>query len=163
MSKNKIILFSILAVVITAVFLIFLIYPYVIMPRMTYIIMKTDYSDFVWYPIVKNELVIESFILSDYDTFIQEYEPSEQLDSGNDTVNEIVDAGNAIQWAVINWKHFLGNKALYGRRPLNVYYDEEEEIWLVVGSLPKGVMEEDVPYILIDKSDGSVLAVWHDE
>jgi len=41
-----------------------------------------------------------------------------------------------------------------------VLFDEESETWLVHGTLPKNTIGG-VPYILIQKSDGKVLAVWH--
>ncbi|MDR0286375.1 MAG: YbbC/YhhH family protein [Clostridiales bacterium] len=56
---------------------------------------------------------------------------------------------------------------IYGKekkrnKPYEVFYDEYEEVWLVMGTLPPKYSAGGVPYILIKKSDGKVLAVWHD-
>jgi hypothetical protein len=47
-------------------------------------------------------------------------------------------------------------------RPVVVYYDDDNECWLVCGTLPPNpFLLGGVPYTII-RSDGEVLAVWHD-
>ena len=45
------------------------------------------------------------------------------------------------------------------KKPYYVYYDESTKVWLVKGSLPKGMMGG-VPHVIFSEQ-GEVLAVWH--
>jgi hypothetical protein len=48
------------------------------------------------------------------------------------------------------------------RKPFTVSYDSASKIWLVQGSRPGGQAGV-LPNILIQQSDGKVLAVWYDK
>jgi hypothetical protein len=57
--------------------------------------------------------------------------------------------------------------SIYGKdsgisRPFKVSYDSAKKIWLVQGSRPGGQTGV-LPNILIQQSDGKVLAVWYDK
>lgn len=53
-----------------------------------------------------------------------------------------------------------GEKTVINRKPFSVSFDEENQVWLVQGTLPDN-MEGGAPHILIRKSDGKVIAVWN--
>lgn len=58
------------------------------------------------------------------------------------------------------WVEVYGD-TIKNNKPYTVSYDSSSEVWLVTGSLPQN-SSGGVPYILL-KSDGKVLAVWHDK
>ena len=76
-------------------------------------------------------------------------------------LGEIATAEEAKNHAVEEWRNLFGDK-IYRKKPYKVFFDEETNVWLVKGSLPKGY-KGGVPYILIQKADGKVLAIWHDQ
>ena len=49
----------------------------------------------------------------------------------------------------------LFNESIVGKRPYWVYYDEENQVWLIRGT------GFGVPYAIIQASDGRVLLVGH--
>ena len=67
----------------------------------------------------------------------------------------------AKEHAVKEWVALFGEK-IYKKKPFRVFFDEETNVWLVEGSLPRG-HKGGVPYILIQKNDGKILAIWHDQ
>lgn len=59
------------------------------------------------------------------------------------------------------WLNLFGEK-IKDEKPYKVFYDEQNDIWLVKSSLPRGWIGG-VVYILMQKSDGKILAIWHDQ
>lgn len=52
------------------------------------------------------------------------------------------------------------------KKPFNVNYDEEYKAWIVKGTITVNENEiglGGVPNVIIQKSDGRILAVWHDK
>ncbi len=87
---------------------------------------------------------------------------------------------DAVKKAELVWIEVLEKTQVFGDmhtkeyRPYKVFYDSDRAIWLVMGSLGERWYHKiighffssswygGVPYILIQKSDGKILAVWHD-
>lgn len=100
-----------------------------------------------------NSLKIEEFHLSEYIKYMQ--------DSPSDIIlGEISSSKIARLKAEEVWMEIYGEK-VKSKKPYKVSFDSENQVWLVKGRLPKNMLGG-VPYILIRKSDGKVLAVWHD-
>jgi len=51
-------------------------------------------------------------------------------------------------------------KDINDKKPFEATYDEEFKVWIVSGTLGKNFIGG-VPNVIIQKSDGKVLAVWH--
>ena len=63
------------------------------------------------------------------------------------------------------WLQLYG-ESIKDEKPYQVFFDESNEMWLVTGSMPKCLFDTTkggVANIIIRKSDGKVLAVWHDK
>lgn len=97
---------------------------------------------------------IGEFKLSDYQSFLDKF-------SSDKVVGNIDNTEIAKAQAEKVWIEIYGNN-IKEKRPYEVLFDNENQVWLVQGRLPKN-RDGGVPYILIQKSDGKVLAVWHDK
>ena len=61
------------------------------------------------------------------------------------------------------WLKIYGN-SVKKQKPYRVFFDEANDVWLITGSMPRrllGNVVGGVAYIIIQKTDGKVLAVWH--
>jgi len=103
----------------------------------------------------RQEENLREFSLSEYNKYIEKF-PYDEILGGIDT-QEI-----AKEKAETVWVEIYGNQIKKEKKPYIVFFDSNNEVWLVTGSLPTD-MDGGVPYILIQKSDGKVLAVWHDK
>ena len=95
---------------------------------------------------------VDGFRLTDYSDFIAEF-PSEKVLGAIDSLQK------AKEEAEIIWLEVYGD-SVKDMKPYIVSYDGESQVWLVQGTLKKN-QDGGVPCILIQKSDGKVLAVWH--
>lgn len=95
---------------------------------------------------------VDNFSISDYDGYIEQF-------SSKKTLGETNDAKTAKKKAEEVWIELYGEK-IKSSKPYKTLYDKTNEVWLVQGSLPENTIGG-VPYILIQKSDGRILAVWH--
>ncbi|MBE6713624.1 MAG: hypothetical protein E7580_08995 [Ruminococcaceae bacterium] len=59
-------------------------------------------------------------------------------------------------------KKLYGEETLKDEEPFGVSFDEENQAYLIQGTLPDN-MVGGVAHILIQKTDGKVIAVWHDK
>lgn len=100
---------------------------------------------------------VKSFSLNDHPYYLQAIQdfPS------NKYLGEILNAEQAKEKAINEWLDLFGDK-INNEKPYQVFFDKENEVWLVKGSLPKG-SKGGVAYILMKKSDGKILAIWHDQ
>lgn len=101
---------------------------------------------------------VGTFKLTDYNCFIEEF-PSEKV------LGSVDSAQLAKEKAEVIWIETYG-ESIKEKKPYEVSFDEENDVWLITGSMPKnlfGNIKGGVPYILIQKADGKVLAVWHDK
>jgi hypothetical protein len=71
----------------------------------------------------------------------------------------VPDEATAIKMAELIWNNMF-SETILNKKPFKVKYYKKEKIWLVEGTLDDN-MVGGVPYILIRKSDGRVISVWH--
>ena len=100
---------------------------------------------------------VKPFNLKDQTYYLQAIQdfPSDKY------LGEISNAEQAKEKAINEWLDLFGDK-INNEKPYQVFFDEENDVWLVKGSLPKW-RKGGVAYILIRKSDGKILAIWHDQ
>ena len=91
----------------------------------------------------------------DYHKIIEEY-------SSDIVLGYTPDEVTARKYAVKVWKDIYGSLSILDK-PYHVSFDKENECWLVTGGQKFVFSEGGMPYIIIRKSDGNVLAVWHDK
>ena len=92
---------------------------------------------------------------------LEEYKESIELFPSDEVLGETLTAKNAVEKAEILWLGKYG-ESVKKDKPYKIYYDKISETWLIKGTLPF-YMRGGVPYVIIQKSDGKVLAVWHDK
>ena len=97
---------------------------------------------------------VKAFNLNDYQYYIDNF-PSEE------NVGNIIDAKDAIKKAEKIWIKLYG-ESIKKEKPYQVFYDENNGIWLVRGTL-RSNMKGGVANILIQNETGKILAVWHDK
>ena len=97
---------------------------------------------------------IGTFKLADYGYFIGNF-------SSEKVLGPVDSAQIAKENAEIIWTEIYG-ESIKGKKPYEVSFDDENQVWLVYGTLPKN-WDGGIPQILIQKADGKVLAVWHDK
>lgn len=102
--------------------------------------------------IINKASKIDNFSISDYGSYIEQF-------SSEKKVGETNDAKTAKKKAEEVWIKLYGEE-IKSRKPYRTLYDKTNEVWLVQGSLPENMIGG-VPYILIQKADGRILAVWH--
>jgi len=99
---------------------------------------------------------------------VTEYERQIELFSSELVLGETPTRSDAQKRAVEVWREHFGSQ-IYFEWPYVVSFDEESDVWLVRGTmavppLPRFLVSKffvgNVPNILIQKSDGRVLAVW---
>lgn len=76
-------------------------------------------------------------------------------------VGAVTDAAAARKAAVEIWNGLYGRRHIRGEKPYQVYYDAQNEVWHVFGTLKEGYVGG-TAHILIEKEDGKVIAVWHE-
>lgn len=104
--------------------------------------------------ICNKKTVIGKFNISEYSEVVIQF-------SSDKIVGTVQDVETAKEKAESIWIELYGDE-VKEKKPYIVSFDELNEVWLVQGSLPENKFGG-VPYILIQKSDGKVLAVWHDK
>lgn len=106
---------------------------------------------------------VEPFNLNEekyYLRAIQDFPPEKILGSER-FLGEVLTAEDAKNKALDVWLEVYGED-VKDEKPFKVFYDEQNEIWLVIGSLPPNYVGG-VAHIIMRKSDGKVLTVWHDK
>lgn len=99
-----------------------------------------------------SEQKVESFDVADYYDYIVQF-PSDKILGPVDSEEVAKEKAQEV------WLELYG-ESVEEKKPYTVFFDESSETWLVKGSLPKDRIGG-VPYILIEKLDGKVLAIWH--
>lgn len=100
------------------------------------------------------ETEIGEFDLSDYEYCIKEFPIDKNVGDASDP-KELIKKSKEI------WIEIYGKSVIW-ERPYKVFYDSNNDVWLIHGSLPS-FMAGGVAYILVEKDTGNVLAVWHDK
>ena len=105
--------------------------------------------------IIKNKSPeIKSFEVSEYQYYIDNF-------SSEDNLGFISDSKELLKKVEVIWIKKYGER-IKNEKPYQVFYDEENGIWLVQGTLRSNMMGG-VANILVDNDTGKVLAVWHDK
>ena len=115
----------------------------------------------VYMAFFKKTEAVGTFNLENYNDIIEYYEnnfPTEKVPEALGFVDSEKTAKGKLETV---WIEIYG-KSIKNKKPYNVSFDNENQVWLVQGSLPRN-WDGGVPHILIQKSDGKVLAVWHDK
>lgn len=97
---------------------------------------------------------VKSFSVDDYTDIIQEF-PSD-VEFGY-----IKDAQTARKCAEDLWIDIYGID-VKSEKPYQIYFDDENDIWLVTGTI-HGYVDGGYAYAIIQMEDGKVLAVWHEK
>lgn len=109
---------------------------------------------------IPDEIFLGTFDLTDYQWAIDDF-------PFNEKVEEISDGAAAAEKAKLMWLQEFGDEDQDGvitdpslGRPVEVYYTESQDCWLVKGTLPAGWLGA-VPCAII-QGDGTFLALWRD-
>ena len=97
---------------------------------------------------------IQTFEICNYQYYIDNFPGQEKVEP----VSDIADLLKSVEEI---WLRKYGVH-IKKQKPYQVFYDNENEVWLVTGSV-RPITEGGVAYILIDGITGDVLAVWHDK
>lgn len=65
----------------------------------------------------------------------------------------------AKKYALKIWLEVYGER-VQRMKPYKVYWDDENNAWLVTGTLRKNKLGG-IPYVIFSKDDGEIIAVWH--
>ena len=95
---------------------------------------------------------VESFSIDEYEYYTSGF-------SSGRVLGPIDDANTAVSKAKEVWREVYGNTVTIGKS-CSVLFDEENQIWLVHCRVPI-LNWKCGPYILMQKSDGRVLALWN--
>lgn len=80
----------------------------------------------------------------------------------NEYVGPVADAAIARKKAEKVWINVFGRETrIKDEKPYHVYYDSENAVWLVRGTLPEGYVGG-TAHILFEKDTGKIIAVWHE-
>ena len=98
---------------------------------------------------------VKNFDVSEYQYEIERF-------SSEKNVGSIANSKDAIQKAEVVWIEIYGED-VEEEQPYQASYDDQNDVWLVEGTL-KGLRHKGgVAKILIEGQSGDVLAVWHEE
>lgn len=98
--------------------------------------------------------VVKTFDVSEYQYYIDNFSSEENLGS-------ISDSKDLLKKVEAIWIKKYGER-IKDQKPYQVFYDIENGVWLVSGTLRSNMMGG-VANILVDNGTGKVLAVWHDK
>lgn len=101
---------------------------------------------------------VEKFNIEEYKQYIIDF-PSDEI------LGSIDDADMAKEKAEYIWRKIYGD-SIKDERPYKVFIDDSNDAWLVTGSLHTGLFSSKkggTAHIIIKKSDGKVLAIWHEK
>ena len=106
--------------------------------------------------------------LGEYD--IKDYEDKIEQCPSDKNVGPIVDADDAIEKGVSVLIDMYGEEIINDEEPFKTYYDPNSDTWLIQGSMDPMVEYPDgriiIPHggvgeVIINASDGDVIAAWH--
>lgn len=97
---------------------------------------------------------VTTFELDDYRYYIENYSSEENI---GDTAN----LRKLVKKVENLWIKLYG-KSVKNEKPYKIFYDPNNDVWLIQGSLRTNMMGG-VANILIENSTGKVLAVWHEK
>ena len=102
-----------------------------------------------------DSIEVKPFMLNQYRRELSSFSTDKQ-------VGKIVDERDVLEKAERIFLETFGDDVLK-EKPFNLYFDQENKVWLVTGSCPSGSQYKGgVAYLLVSE-EGHVLAVWHEE
>ena len=105
--------------------------------------------------IIKNKSPqIKTFNLSEYLYFIDNF-------SSEDCLGSIFDSKELLKKVESIWIKKFGER-VKAEKPYQIFYDEQNGVWLVQGTLPADMMGG-VANIIVENNTGKVLALWHEK
>lgn len=96
---------------------------------------------------------VGNFLLDEYQQYMIEF-------SSDKILGKVPTAKEAQKEAEQIWIEKYGKNIPNAKKPYKVFFDQSNNVWLVTGSLHKNTVGG-IPYVLIQKEDGKVLAIWH--
>lgn len=113
----------------------------------------------ITYSVLFNKLEqIQSFNIKTYEQEIEEFS-SQKIFGYTRYIGNIESSKMAKKYALQIWLEVYG-KEVQRMKPYKVYWDDENNAWLVTGTLKKNKLGG-IPYIIFSKDDGEIIAVWH--
>lgn len=97
---------------------------------------------------------VGTFELNDYQYYIDNF-PSEEIIGNTSDLREVMVKVEKL------WSKLYG-ESVKNEKPYKIFYDSNNDVWLFQGSLRSNMMGG-VSNMLIEKSTGKVLAIWHDK
>ena len=109
---------------------------------------------------IQNRLLndIKRFNIKTYEQEIEEFS-SQKIFGYTRYIGNIESSKMAKKYALQIWLEVYG-KEVQRMKPYKVYWDDENNAWLVTGTLKKNKLGG-IPYIIFSKDDGEIIAVWH--
>ncbi|MBE6713384.1 MAG: hypothetical protein E7580_07705 [Ruminococcaceae bacterium] len=113
-------------------------------------------------PVKEDDDTVGTFKLEEFSDDIEwyvenEYFPKEDVPG---PLGFIDSPQTAKEMAEIVFLKVYGEKTVQNRKPFSVSFDEENQVYLIQGTLPDNI-QGGIPEVLIRKSDGKVIAVWN--
>lgn len=107
---------------------------------------------------IKND-IDGDFKLDDYNEYIDFYNNNFTKEKKVESVGPIDSPQDAKKAAETIWIEVYGD-SVKQKKPYHVRFDEENQVWFVCGTV---LFMEGGPNILIQKSDGKILAIWQNK
>ena len=107
---------------------------------------------------IYNSNQVKSFSIHEYEEEITDFS-SEKIFGYTRKMGEIANSHVAKEYAQEIWIEVYGEN-VKDKKPYKVYWDNENNVWLVTGTLKKHWLSG-VPHIIFSKNDGEIIAVWH--
>lgn len=95
---------------------------------------------------------IGTFCIRDYQYYVENFSSDEKVDNASD-IRKLMEEVEML------WKKTYGESVIY-KKPYRVFYDSQNDIWLIQGSLKSNQMGG-VSNILVQRRTGNILAIWH--
>lgn len=105
----------------------------------------------------KPELV-QPFNIKTYEQEVEEFS-SQKIFGYTRYMGNIKSYKMAKKYALEIWLELYGER-VREMKPYKVYWDNENNAWLVTGTLKKNLLGGK-PYIIFSENDGEIIAVWH--
>ena len=106
----------------------------------------------------KDNETIGEVSLSEYEYYVDNFsfKPNHSFE-----ITPITSREDAIEKAISIWEKEYGKNCLVEGQPIDVFYDNSNDCWLLKGALPRNTLGG-TPHIIIG-SNGRIIAVWHDQ
>ncbi|MDR0812419.1 MAG: YbbC/YhhH family protein [Oscillospiraceae bacterium] len=102
---------------------------------------------------------VGTFTLSDYSVYMDLYDKYPVSEEPIQPLGFVGSAKEAKKLAESIWIELFGD-SVTKKKPYRVFYDDTNQVWLVQGTI---FFMRGGPNILIQKSDGKILALWQDK